>query len=82
MIRAHRGSGKPYDDFQAGTGIDLSDVHDEPLTPEALARFRERGSLVQWDSETVLPDGTVLRSAKGCTGISTPLHEDRKGWNP
>jgi len=81
MMQAHRGSGKPYMDFQACAGIDLSQVHDDPLTPGDLARVRTM-SPIKWDKETTLPDGTVCRAARGCVGISTPYHEDGKGWNP
>lgn len=83
MIQAHRGSGKPFTDFEACTGIDLSNsnFHDDPLTPEQLSRART-ASPIQWDKETTLPNGTVLRSTKGCVAISTPFHEDGKGWNP
>lgn len=55
--------------------------HDDTLTPEQLSRART-ASPIKWDKETTLPNGTVLRSAKGCVAISTPFHEDGKGWNP
>lgn len=81
MIHAHRADGKPYANFQALTGIDLGAIHDDPLTPEDLARNRPV-SPIKWDKETTLPDGTVIRSAQGCVAISTPYREDGKGWNP
>lgn len=68
-------------DFKACTGIDLSNFHDDPLAPEQLSRARTAPP-IKWDKEATLPNGTVLRSAKGCVAISTPFHEDGKGWNP
>lgn len=82
MIQAHRGSGKPYMDFQACTEIDLGSIVDDPLTPEDIAHARENCPAIKWDVEKTLPNGTVIRATKGAVMISTPLRPDTEGWKP
>lgn len=35
---------------------------------------------IQWESETVLPSGAIVRKCQGIECISTPFHTE--GWDP